>query len=212
MGAYYHILAPFRISIKEDAQLEKDFQEKYGQDFVFEGKKHIEHFSPALPDGTRLDFSYTEKTYRLPREPIMAEFEEFLTLFYTEWEALYSKRFKSKMYSMIKDADDIPRLVKAIKAVLEADDWQNRELKYAFDELDPNLFYIENIAPQVVYEGYPIKTDKHTDLSAFSLISTYEKMGVIAAEYAAFVLLLDKLQENYADKYLLAKYLFIAGY
>ena len=113
---------------------------------------------------------------------------------------------------MIKDADDIPRLVKAIKAVLEADDWQNRELKYAFDELDPNLFYIENIAPQVVYEGYPIKTDKHTDLSAFSLISTYEKMGVIAAEYAAFVLLLDKLQENYADKYLLAKYLFIAGY
>lgn len=212
MGAYYHILAPFRISIEDDVQLQKDFEAKYGQDFVLESTERIERFSPLLPDGTRLDFSYTEKTYTLPRKPIMAEIEAFLPVFYTEWRQLYEQRFQGKMYSMIADAKDIPRLSGEIKDVLSAEDWCDDEAKYAFDELNPNLFYVETIYPQVVYEGYPIKTNKHTDLSAFSLISTYEKMGLIADEYAGFVLLLDKIQEKYADKYLIAKYLFIAGY
>jgi hypothetical protein len=212
MSAYYHLLAPIAISVEDDAHLLKKFKTLYGQDFVHESTERIENFSPLLPNGTRLDFSYTEQTFVLPETLINAEFEAFATVFYTEWQDLYNKKFKGKIYGREIETLDIPKTVSSIKAVLDENDWYSHKTKYAFDDLEPNLFYIERIAPRVVYSGYPLKTDKHTDLSAFSFLHTYGKMGENPDEYAAFVLLLDKIQEKYADQFPFAKYLFIAGY
>ena len=69
MAAYYHILTPFQISIEDNPKLEKQFLDIYGQDFILEATNRIERFSPKLPNGERLDFSYTEKIYVLPCSP-----------------------------------------------------------------------------------------------------------------------------------------------
>ena len=212
MSAYYHILLPVAISVEDDAALIATFKAKYGDDFVHESTERIENFSPLLPNGTRLDFSYTEQTFVLPETLIQAEFEAFATAFYTEWQDLYNQKFKGKIYGREIENLDIAKTVSDIKAILDKDDWFSHDTKYAFDDLEPNLFYTERLIPQYMYSGYPIKTDKHTDFAAFSLIHTYGKMGENPDEYVAFVLLLDKIQEKYADQFVFAKYLFIAGY
>ncbi len=79
--------------------------------------------------------------------------------------------------------------------------------------MDKNYYFsIEALAPQYVYQGYPLKTDNHTHLFALNFLCSYEKMGVYPDEYAAMFMLLDKVKEKYGNQFTIARNLFLAGY
>ena len=94
MAAYYHLLAPFELSIQDEPTLVSKFEEKYGDDFKFKNSKRVECFSPILPSGGRLGFSFYQKTYTLDENIIRMEFLNFCKVFFDEWESLYSAKFK----------------------------------------------------------------------------------------------------------------------
>ena len=94
MAAYYHLLAPFEISIQDEPKLVNKFNEQYCDDFKFKNSKRVERFSPPLPSGNRLDFSFDQKTYALDDNTIRMEFLDFCKVFFEEWEHLYSTKFK----------------------------------------------------------------------------------------------------------------------
>ena len=213
MAAYYHILTPFQISIEDNPKLEKQFLDIYGQDFILEATNRIERFSPKLPNGERLDFSYTEKIYVLPEEIVKTEFAPFAAIFFNEWSKLYTTKFKKKFYATQIETNDLTSQIAHVDLLLKEHPLASRKLDSELRELENNHFFtIENLIPQVVYNGYPIKTDKHTSLSAINFLHTYEKMDVDPDEYAAMFMLVDKLKEKYAQQFVLVKYLFIAGY
>jgi hypothetical protein len=213
MAAYYHILTPFRISIDSDLKLKKQVLDAYGSDFFLQSTKRIERFSPLLPNGERLDFSYTQETYALKVETIRNEFVPFATLFFDEWSKLYTTTFKKKFYATQIDPKELMAQITNVDLLLKKHPLTSRQLDDELKDLEENNFFtIENLIPQVVYHGYPIKTDKHTSLSAINFLHAYEKMDVNPDEYVAMFMLVDKLKEKYADKFVLAKYLFIAGY
>jgi hypothetical protein len=213
MAAYYHILAPFDISIDNASKLKKQVLDTYGLDFFLKSTERIERFSPLLPNGKRLDFSYTEETYALKMETVRNEFAPFATIFFDEWSKLYTTKFKKKFYATQIDTTELMTQITNVDLLLKKHPLTSRQLDDELKDLeDNNFFTIENLIPQVVYNGYPIKTDKHTSLSAINFLHAYEKMNVNPDEYVAMCMLVDKLKEKYADKFVLAKYLFVAGY
>lgn len=213
MAAYYHILAPFEISIQDSPALEKQFLDIYGNDFILKSSKRIERFSPELPSGGRLDFSYDEKTYALPEAIIQKEFVAFARILFEEWRDLYESKFKGKFYATQMTPEDLEAQITKVDTLLKQYPLTSDELEDALKDLDDNYYFaIEGISPQVVYQGYPIKTDKHTSLSALNFLYSYEKMGLYPDEYAAMFLLVDRIQEKYSAQFVLAKYLFLAGY
>jgi hypothetical protein len=213
MAAYYHILAPFEISIDSDSKLKKQVLDAYGLDFFLESTERIERFSPLLPNGKRLDFSYNKETYTLKEEIVRSEFAPFAALFFDEWSKLYTKTFKTKFYATQLDPEAVMTQIANVDLLLKKYPLTSRQLDDELKDLEDNHFFtIENLIPQVVYNGYPIKTDKHTSLSAVNFLHAYEKMDVNPDEYVAMFMLVDKLKEKYADKFVLAKYLFVAGY
>jgi hypothetical protein len=64
----------------------------------------------------------------------------------------------------------------------------------------------------VVYEGYPLSKVEHSSIAALGVWSSYEKMHVYTQETLAIHQLTDRLKEKYRDSFLLAKYIFVAGY
>ena len=213
MAAYYHILSPFEISIEENPKLEKQFMSIYGNDFIFKNTQRIEQFSPKLPNGERLDFSYTEKTYILPDEVIRKEFSDFCQVFYEEWHNLYESKFKGKFYATQMTENELASQVSQVDSLIKQYPLASDELENTLRDMEDNYFFsIEGIYPQVVYQGYPIETKNHTSLLALDFLHSYEKMGVYPDEYVALYLLVDKIKEKYSQQFVLAKYLFIAGY
>jgi hypothetical protein len=49
-------------------------------------------------------------------------------------------------------------------------------------------------------------------LFALDFLHSYEKMGIAPDEYAAMYMLVDNIKEKHSTQFVLAKYLFIAGY
>jgi hypothetical protein len=213
MGAFYHLLTPFQISIQDEPSLVSMFEEAYGSDFKFESSKRIERFSPPLPSGDRLDFSFDQKTYVLDENIIRKEFVDFAKVFYEEWRSLYSSKFKGVFPAYLPPETEMEAMVKEVKHLLDTYSLKSNELEEALNELDENYYFrIEGIAPQYVYNGYPLKTNKNTHLVALDFLHSYEKMGVYPEEHAAMFMLLDKMKEKYSDRFVIAKYLFLAGY
>ena len=213
MAAYYHVLAPFEITIQDSPELEKQFIGIYGNDFILKSNNRIERFSPELPNGQRLDWSYNEKTYALPEERIRNEFLAFARILFEEWRNLYESKFKGKFYATQMTAKDLESQISKVYALLEQYSLTSDKLEEELKDLDNNYYFaIEGIYPQVVYQGYPIETDKHTSLLAFDFLHSYEKMGVFPDEYAAMFLLVDSVKEKYSQQFVMAKHLFIAGY
>jgi hypothetical protein len=213
MAAYYHILVPFEVSIQDSPELEKQFVGIYGDDFIWKSDKHIERFSPELPNGKRLDWSYDEKTYVLPDEIVRNEFVAFTRVLFEEWRNLYELKFKGKFYATQMNIQDLELQIAQVQSLLERYPLASDELEESLTDLHDNYYFgIEGISPQFVYQGYPIKTDKHTSLLALDFLHSYEKMGVYPDEYAAMFMLVDRIKEKYDQQFVLAKYLFIAGY
>ena len=213
MGAYYHVQSPFQISIEDNPKLEKQFLEIYGNDFILESTNRIEQFSPKLPNGERLDFSYNEKTYVLPNKVVRKEFSNFCEVLYEEWRNLYESKFKGKFYATQMSVEEMASQVSQANSLIKKYPLASDKLEDKLRDLDDNYFFsIEGIMPQVVYQGYPLKTDKHTSLVALDFLHSYEKMGIYPDEYAAMFLLVDKIKEKYSEQFILAKYLFLAGY
>ena len=213
MAAYYHILAPFEIAIQENEELEKQFDEMYGQDFVFNRVERIERFSPELPSGRRLNFSYNEKTFVLSDGIIRREFLAFSRLFFEEWRNLYETKFKGKFAATQLEPEDLELQLSEVKSLIDRNPLASDRLAEKLKDMDNNYYFaIESISPQVVYQGYPIKTDKHTSLTALDFLHSYEKMGVYPDEYVAMFLLVDKIKEKYSHQFVIAKHLFLAGY
>ena len=213
MAAYYHILLPFEISIQDDANLEKQLLELYGSHFSLTSNQRIERFSPPLPSGQRLDWSYNEKTYALPEDIIRNEFPSFTRILFEEWRNLYEAKFKGKFYDTQMPPEELESLISKVFSLLRQYPLASNELDKQLQALDDNYYFaIDTISPQVVYHGYPIKTNKHTSLLALDFMHSYEKMGVYPDEYAAMFLLLDKIKEKYSEQFVIAKYLFLTGY
>jgi|GEM_PF-1816412 len=213
MAAYYHILVPFEISIQDNPELEKQFVDIYGGDFLLKSNNHIKHFSPELPNGQRLDWSYNEKTFALPDEIVRNEFVAFARILFEAWRNLYESKFKGKFYATQMTTKDLESQIFKVNALMEQYPLESDKLEEALKDMDENYYFaIEGIYPQVVYKGYPIKTDKHTSLLAIDFLHSYEKMGVHPDEYTAMFLLVDHIKEKYSTQFVLAKYLFLAGY
>lgn len=213
MAAYYHILVPFEISIQDSPELEKQFVDIYGKDFILKSTNHIKRFSPELPNGQRLDWSYHEKTYALPEKIVRNEFEAFSRILFEAWRNLYESKFKGKFYATQMTAKDLESQISKVNALLGQYPLASDKLEEALKDMDDNYYFaIEGIYPQVVYKGYPIKTDRHTSLLAIDFLHSYEKMGVHPDEYTAMFLLVDHIKEKYSTQFVLAKYLFLAGY
>ena len=213
MAAYYHILVPFEISIQADLKLEQELADLYGNDFTLKNSKHIERFSPELPSGKRLDWSYDEKTYALSEDIFRKEFVAFSRVLFEEWRSLYESKFKGKFYATQMTDQELESRISMVNSLLERYPLVSDELEDALKDLKDNYYFaIEGIYPQVVYQGYPLKTDKHTSLLALNFLYSYEKMGVYPDEYAAMFLLIDRMKEKYSHQFILAKYLFLAGY
>ena len=165
MAAYYHILTPFQISIEDNPKLEKQFLDIYGQDFILETTNRVEQFSPKLPNGERLDFSYTEKTYVLSEDIVMTEFAPFAAIFFNEWSKLYATKFKKKFYATQIETKELMTQITNVDLLLKKHPLTSRNLANELRNLEDNDFFtIKNLIPQVVYNGYPIETDKHTSL------------------------------------------------
>jgi hypothetical protein len=212
MAAYYHILTPFEISIEDNPALEKQFLAIYGHDFILSSTHRIEQFSPKLPNGERLDFSYNEKTYVLPDKIVRKEFSSFCQVFFEEWRNLYESKFKGKFYATQMSVEEMASQISQANSLIKKYPLVSNKLEDKLRDLDDNYFFsIEGIMPQVVYQGYPLNTDRHTSLNALDFLHSYEKMGVYPDEYVAMYLL-DKMKEKYGEQFILAKYLFIAGY
>jgi hypothetical protein len=213
MAAYYHLLVPFEISIQDEPKLVSKFNEQYGDDFKFKNSKRVERFSPPLRSGDRLDFSFDQKTYALDDNIIRMEFLDFCKVFFEEWERLYSTKFKGVFPAYTPSALDLESMTTKVKHLLDTHPLASSELKEELQELDENYYFsIESIAPQYVYQGYPLKTDQNTHLLALDFLHSYEKMGVYPEEYAAMFMLLDSIKEKYGHQFIIAKYLFLAGY
>ncbi len=213
MAAYYHILAPFEISIQDSLELEEQFISIYGNDFILKSNNHIEHFSPELPNGQRLDWSYNEKTYALPEDLVRKEFVAFARVLFEEWRNLYESKFKGKFHATQLTAKDLESQISNVNSLLERYPLASDKLEKELKDLDDNYYFaIEGIYPRVVYQGYPIETNKHTSLLALDFLHSYEKMGVYPDEYAAMFLLVDRIKEKYSKQFVLAKHLFLAGY
>ena len=213
MAAFYHILSPFRISIQDDPELEQQFAGLYGDDFILESSERVERFSPALPDGTSLDWSYDEKTYVLPDAVFRREFPAFVSVFYAEWRELYKSRFKDEFDAIQLTDAGLETYISGVKSLLEQHPLDSREFGEALRALKDNYFFsVEGIAPQVIYRGYPIKTGKHTSMLAFNFMYSYEPMGVQPEEYAAMFMLVEQVRKKYGDQFALARHLFIAGF
>jgi hypothetical protein len=213
MAAYYHILSPFEIAIERDSKLKKKVTDAYGLDFSLKSTERIERFSPLLPNGERLDFSYTEDTYALVTDIVRIEFATFAAIFFEEWSKLYNTKFKEKFYATQIKTDELASQIAQVDLLLKKHPLRSRNLDDDLRNLENNNFFtIENLVPQVVYKGYPIKTDRDTSLSAINFLHSYEKMNVNPDEYAAMFMLVDILKEKYAHQFVLARYLFIAGY
>ncbi len=213
MAAYYHILSPFEIAIEDNAELEKQFLERYGQDFTLQATNWIERFSPKLPDGTRLDFSYTKKTYQLSTEMVRKEFSAFAQIFFETWQQLYESKFKGKFAATQLTPAQLTTQINDANTLIHQYPLASDQLEQQLKQLNSNYFFsIEGILPQVVYQGYPLKTGRNTSLFALDFLHSYEKMGIAPDEYAAMYMLVDNIKEKYSTQFVLAKYLFIAGY
>lgn len=213
MAAYYHLLTPFEISIQDEPTLVSKFEEMYSNDFKFKSSKRVERFSPPLPNGSRLDFSFDQKTYTLDENIIRMEFLDFCKVFFDEWESLYSTKFKGIFHTYMPSEFKLDSMVVEVKHLLDIHPLTSDELEYGLKELDENYYFsIERLAPQYVYQGYPLKTDHRTHLFALDFLHSYEKMGVYPEEHAAMFMLLDKIKEKYSNQFTIAKYLFLAGY
>lgn len=213
MGAHHYILTPFEIEIKDTQKLEKQLLNLYGSDFVFKSTKRVERFSPELPDGTRLDFSYQQKTYSLPEEIVRKEFSDFAHVFFQEWKNVYEGKFRDKFYAHFLKHEELETSISEVQTLLNEYTLTDRKLEDKIRDVKENYYFgIEGIMPQVVYQGYPLKTDEHTALDALKFLHSYEKMGVYPDEYVAMFLLVDRMKEKYSKQFVMAKYLFIAGY
>ena len=110
-------------------------------------------------------------------------------------------------------AKDLESQISKVHSLLERYPLTGDKLEEKLRDLDDNYYFaIEGIYPQAVYQGYPIETDKHTSLLALDFLHSYEKMGIYPDEYAAMFLLVDSIKEKYSKQFVMAKYLFIAGY
>ncbi|MFM7152768.1 MAG: hypothetical protein ACKOZV_01435 [Bacteroidota bacterium] len=213
MAAFYHLLTPFEISIQDEPTLVSKFGEMYGNDFKFKGSKRVERFSPPLKSGGRLDFSFDQKTYALDENIIRMEFLDFCKVFFEEWESLYSAKFKGIFPACMPSKFELDSIVVEVKRLLDTYPLTSDELEEGLEELDKNYYFsIERLAPQYVYQGYPLKTDYNTHLFALDFLHSYEKMGVYPEEHAAMFMLLDTVKEKYSNQFTIAKYLFLAGY
>ncbi|MFM8486271.1 MAG: hypothetical protein ACKOCH_08035, partial [Bacteroidota bacterium] len=213
MGAHYHLLTPFEISIEDEPTLMSTFDEMYGHDFKFKGSERVERFSRPLPSGSRLDFSFDQKTYALDENIIRMEFLDFCKVFFDEWESLYSAKFEGIFPTYIPSKLELDSIVVEVKRLLDTHPLTSVELGEGLRKLDENYYFsIESLAPQYVYQGYPLKTDRNTHLFALDFLHSYEKMGVYPEEHAAMFMLLDKMKEKYSNQFTIAKNLFLAGY
>ncbi|HMQ49443.1 MAG TPA: hypothetical protein PKA00_18255 [Saprospiraceae bacterium] len=213
MAAYYHILTPLEISIQDEPTLVSKFDEMYGNDFKFKSSKRVERFSPPLLNGKRLDFSFDQKTYAMDENIIRMEFLDFCKVFFDEWKSLYSAKFKGIFPAYLPSEFELESIVVKVKRLLDSHPLVSDELEKGLKKLDENYhFSIECIAPQYVYQGYPLKTDHHTHLFALDFLHAYEKMGVHPEEHTAMFMLVDKIKEKYSNQFIIAKYLFLAGY
>lgn len=213
MGAYHHILTPFQISIKDNAALEKQLLSLFGEDFSLQSTNYIERFSPELPNGSRLDWSYQEKTFALSDEIVRKEFAAFCRVLFEEWKNICETKFKGKFYAQTEQPEEQEKLILTMEALLKKYDLKDRKLREEMKKVRENYYFaIDNIYPQVVYNGYPLKTDLHTDLLAINYLYSYEKMGIYPDEYAAMFLLVDRMKEKYSKQFVMAKYVFVAGY
>ncbi len=173
----------------------------------------MERFSPSLPGGGRLDFSFDQRTYALDENIIRMEFSDLCKVFFDEWKSLYSAKFKGVFPAYTPSELELESMVVKVKRLLDTHPLASDELEEGLKELDENYYFsIESLAPQYVYQGYPLKTDYHTHLFALDFLHSYEKMGVYPEEHAAMFMLLDKIKEKYSNQFIIAKYLFLAGY
>jgi hypothetical protein len=213
MGAHHYVLSPFQIAIKDSKTLENQLLKIYGNDFILKSTKRIERFSPELPDGTRLDFSYTQKEYAMPDEIVRKEFSDFAHIFFEEWKNIYEVKFKDKFYAHFLKPEELEQTILEVQNLLNTHTLEDRVLRKNIQSVEDNYYFgIESIAPQVMYSGYPLKTQEHTSMSALKFLHSYEKMGIYPDEYAAMFLLVDSMKEKYGKEFILAKNLFIAGY
>ena len=118
MAAYYHILTPFEISIEDHPELENQFISTFGDDFILKSTNWIERFSPLLPNGQRLDWSYHEKTFALPDKVVQQEFSNFAYVFFEEWRNLYEAKFKGKFYATQMTAEELKLQVSKVNSLL----------------------------------------------------------------------------------------------
>lgn len=213
MAAYYHLLVPIEISIQDEPTLVSKFEETYGDDFKLKNRKRVESFSPPLPSGARLDFSFDQKTYALDENIIRMEFLDFSTVFFEEWESLYSTKFKGIFPAYMPSELNLESMVAKVKHLLDIHPLSSDKLEEELKELDENYYFsIERLAPQYVYQGYPLKTDYHTHLLALDFLHSYEKIGIHPEEHTAMFTHLDRINEKYSNQFFIAKYLFLAGY
>lgn len=213
MAAYYHILTPFQISIADTPELVNAFEAHYGRDFKLKKSRRVEHFSPPLPDGRRLDFSYDEKIFALDDKVVRGEFSDFCKVFFEAWQTLYESKFKGKFPAYLPSEFGAEKIIATVQRLLNRHSLTGGKLKEELRDMYDNYFFeIERLIPQVVYQGYPLATDKHSNVMALDFLHSYEKMNIYPEEYAAMFMLVDQVKERYGDQFVLARYLFLAGY
>jgi hypothetical protein len=143
MAAYYHILSSFEIAIEDNAELEKQFLEQYGQDFTLQATNWIERFSPKLPDGTRLDFSYTEKTYQLSTEMVRKEFSAFAQIFFETWQQLYQSKFKGKFAATQLTPAQLTTQINDANTLIHQYPLASDQLEQQLKQLNSNYFFFD---------------------------------------------------------------------
>ena len=157
-------------------------------------------------EGTQQKQAHVQSVAALAEPPLYK-------VFYEEWRNLYESKFKGKFAATQMTKEELTPQISKVDSLLKRYPLASKELERKLRDLEDNYYFtIEDIYPQVVYEGYPIKTRKHTSLLALDFLHSYEKMGVYPEEYVALYLLVDKMKEKYSEQFVLAKYLFIAGY
>ncbi len=210
MGAYWHISLPVEVKFSDKKETSEIFEKTYGEDFVFDKVHDYQVESPKLPDGSRLTFDRSEKIYHLDVNLLKNEFKNFYIDFIKYFQE-YTTNCKYNVYSMALDDDLIIPFMKKFNAIAFDDNLDSymEILKGIKENYFINYF---DLPGMIVYHGYPFPKSHNSSMQIISLLHSHEKMQLIPEETVTFHNVVDYVREKLKDKYIISKYVFVAGF
>ena len=213
MGAFWNIIIPYKITVSTKPDSLQEFEKKFKPDFLFNSTRAYVAESPELPNGKRLQFPKEENTYQLSIDLLRKEFLPFYRILLEEWENLYDRKFRGKFPKQSDHFANKEEILQQIDAVIQTYNCMEEDIQEYLSDISDNYWVRdEGVPSMVVYEGYPLSDDEHSSICGLMLWSSYEKMHVYTQETLAFHQLVDIIKEKYSDSFILAKYIFVAGY